>query len=119
MSFMLFCTSSYRYNCIHGGGASHPCAFIVCCLAAWTSSSEVVDWEDNVTCTPREAAARATSSSPSPPASFCMALGAMLIGSGDDQPKSLVEVSTLETSTNTRGLINKLFVGMSLDRKSV
>jgi hypothetical protein len=61
--------------------------------AVITSSSEVVDCEDNVIFSLSFAAVLATSDSPSPPASFYIALGANAIGRDDFHPKSAVVVS--------------------------
>lgn len=74
-----------------------------------TSSKDVVELEDRVRFKPIEAAARATSISPSPPASLCIALGAIPMGRGYVWPNNSVDVSTSATSQRTRGRINSLF----------
>ena len=56
------------------------------------------------------AAAVAMSISPSPPASRCIALGAMPMGRAVLYPNRVVEVSTEETSMRTRGRMNRLGV---------
>lgn len=73
-----------------------------------TSSRDVVDCEDRVMLSPSFDAARAASISPSPPASFCIALGENAIGIDDLQPNTVVVVSTLLTSLSTLGRIYNL-----------